>query len=114
MGADGKERELHVDKALQVIDWDNAADPRCTIEGPTIQRCEYFQLDRVVLSTEESIANSGESFHAHFIAEGEGFIRWDGGEEKLAAGQSWLVPAGLRAYSIQPEGEITLLRVTIP
>jgi len=112
---DGNARDLHIDKALQVIDWENNADPRCEVRGTTIESCEYFQLDRFELTEETAFPNLGKSFHALFIAEGSGTIRWADGEEKLAAGQSWLVPAGLGDYEIIPEGSaLTLLKTTIP
>ncbi len=113
--ADGNARDLHIDKALQVIDWENNADPRCEVRGTTIESCEYFQLDRHELTEETAFPNLGKSFHALFIAEGSGVIRWADGEEKLAAGQSWLVPAGLGDYEIIPEGpSLTLLQTIIP
>lgn len=111
---DGTPRDTHIDKALQVIDWENNGDPHCEIRGTTIQNCEYFQLDRFDLTSEETFSVIGESFHALFIAEGGGTIRWEGGEEAFAPGQSWLVPAGLREYSICPDSKLTLLRTTVP
>jgi mannose-6-phosphate isomerase len=113
--ADGNARDLHIDKALQVIDWENNADPRCEVRGTTIERCKYFQLDRHELTEETGFPTLGKSFHALFIAEGSGTIRWADGEEELTAGQSWLVPAGLSDYEIIPEGSaLTLLLVTVP
>ncbi|MBI9021383.1 MAG: class I mannose-6-phosphate isomerase [Verrucomicrobia bacterium] len=114
VGADGTARDLHIDKALQVIDWESNADPRCEVRGTMIKSCDYFQLDRHQLSEETGFPMLGKSFHALLVAEGSGIIRWADGEEKLAAGQSWLVPAGLGDYEIIPEGKLTLLRVTIP
>jgi len=115
VGADGKGRELHIDKALQVIDWENNGDPHCKVHGSIIESCDYFQLDRFVLTTEEGFPMSGKSFHALFVAEGMGVMRWADGEEVLSAGQSWLIPAGLSDYEIVPEGaSLTLLRTTIP
>lgn len=114
VGADGTPRDTHIDKALQVIDWESNGDPHCEIRGTTIQRCDYFQLDRFELNSEEMFPVTGESFHALFIAEGGGTIRWEGGEEELAPGQSWLVPAGLSEYTICPDGKLTLLRTTVP
>lgn len=115
VGADGKERELHIDKAQQVIDWESGADPRCVQNGTTIQTCEYFQLDRYEVAEETAFPMSGKSFHALFVAQGTGTIRWSDGEEALAAGQSWLVPAALGDYEIIPaDGGITVLTTTIP
>ena len=113
--ADGNARELHIDKALQVIDWENNGDPHCTVKGTVIESCEYFQLDRHELTEETAFPNLGKTFHALFIAEGKGIIRWTQGEEKLSMGQSWLVPAGLGDFEIIPDGgALTVLRTTIP
>ncbi|MBL7016361.1 MAG: class I mannose-6-phosphate isomerase [Kiritimatiellales bacterium] len=113
--ADGNARELHIDKALQVIDWKNNGDPHCDVRGTTIQSCEYFQLDRYELTEETAFPNLGKSFQALFVAEGAGIIRWADGEDELSAGQSWLVPAGLGDYEMIPEGgALTVLCTTIP
>jgi len=113
VGADGKPRDLHIDQALQVIDWENKNDPRCVMRGTEVQRCDYFKMDRFDLRAETRVPLSGKSFHALFIAEGEGVLRWSGGEEKLTTGQSWLIPASLGEYHIFSM-DMTLLRVTIP
>ncbi|MBC8206259.1 MAG: class I mannose-6-phosphate isomerase [Kiritimatiellaeota bacterium] len=113
--ADGNTRDLRIDKALQVIDWENNGDPHCEVRGNTIQSCEYFQLDLYELTEETAFPNLGKSFHALFVAEGKGIIRWTDGEDELVAGQSWFVPAGLGDYEIIPEdGAITVLCTTIP
>lgn len=115
VGADGKPREMHVDKALKVIDWGNNGDPRCRIRGTTVQSCEYFQLDRFVLEAAKDFSMTGKTFHALFIAEGSGVVSWAGGEGKLSAGQSWLIPASLGNYTVRPDSfSLTLLSVTIP
>ncbi len=113
--AAGNARELHVDKALQVIDWGNHADPRCEVAGRTIESCEYFQLDRLELTAETAFPMVGKTFVGLFVAEGGGTIRWTDGEEQVEAGQSWLVPAGLGGYRLVPEDvSLTVLQVTVP
>jgi mannose-6-phosphate isomerase len=111
----GKGRELHIDKALQVIDWENNGDPRCKINGTEIQNCEYFRLERFELNAERKFPMTGTSFHALFVTEGSGMIAWAGGEEKMLPGQSWLVPAALGSYTVHPESAaLTLLCITVP
>ncbi len=113
--AGGKGRELHIDKALKIIDWENNGDPLCKISGTTIQNCDFFRLDRFELKEAKDFPMTGKSFHALFIAEGTGTITWNGGEEKLSAGQSWLVPAALGGYTVCPDGSgLTALCTTIP
>ncbi|NOU36950.1 MAG: mannose-6-phosphate isomerase [Kiritimatiellaceae bacterium] len=113
--AGGKGRELHIDKALKVIDWENNGNPRCQIHGTTIQSCEFFQLDRLELDAAQKFPMSGKSFHALFVAGGSGKIVWADGEEKLSPGQSWLVPAALGSYTLHPAaGRLMVLCTTIP
>lgn len=114
VGADGKPRELHIDKALEVIDWENNEDPLCTPNGTEIKTSPYFRLDRFELSDEQIFPMSGKSFHALFIAEGSAELSWDGGEETLETGQSWLLPACTGEYVVRPNGAATLLCITVP
>ncbi|MBM4153270.1 MAG: mannose-6-phosphate isomerase [Kiritimatiellaceae bacterium] len=113
--ASGKGRELHIDKALGVIDWENNGNPLCTIQGTQIENCEFFRLDRFELTGKQEFPVSSNSFQALFIAEGSGTISWDGGSEAVAPGQSWLVPASQNAYTLTPsKGSLTVLCVTVP
>ncbi|HPR83810.1 MAG TPA: hypothetical protein PLD51_08130, partial [Pontiellaceae bacterium] len=81
----------------------------------TIQKCDFFRLDRFELKAAKDFPMDGKSFHALFIAEGSGTIRWSGGDENLSAGQSWLVPAAQGEYTICPDcARMTILCTTIP
>jgi mannose-6-phosphate isomerase len=122
-GADGRPRELHIEKALQVIDWDDRSSPACVpqmfaengIQGFEIKTAPWFRLDRFELSGRTVFPNTGKSFHALFVAEGAGTVSWAGGAEKMITGQSWLMPAALSAYTVSPGlAALTLLRVTVP
>lgn len=113
--ANGKGRELHIDKALQVINWADHRDPVCRTSGTEIKTSPYFRLDRFELISSKKFMMSGKSFHALFIAEGSGKISWAGGEENLLPGQSWLIPAALGSYTVCPgNASLTVLCVTVP
>ncbi len=58
---DGRKRELHIDKALEVADLKSSAAPRQPIRvlryrpgfaSELLGRCRYFQVDRVLINTE--------------------------------------------------------------
>ncbi len=113
--ASGKGRELHIDKALKVIDWENNVDPVCKRNGTEIKTSPYFRLDRFELTAAKEFTMTGKSFDVLFIAEGSGKILWADCEEKLLPGQSWLVPAALGSFTVCPAGAaLTLLCVTVP
>lgn len=121
MGNDGKPRELHIDQAINVINWGDTENPRVepellvdtdTFQCWEILQCEYFRLEKLVFSAPLEIPLDGSTFHALFVAEGEAEISW--GDEALSApaGTSILIPAALPAYTLT--GNATILRTTIP
>ncbi len=82
-GADGKQRELHIDKALAVT----GRKPKEKLGGvyPHVADCEYFTVDKLVLDG-KTLKNAGgkveaDSFLSILILDGEGTIECSG--EKL-------------------------------
>ena len=122
MGNDGKPRELHIDQAINVINWDDnvnqlLVEPELLVDTDSFQcwdvlKCEYFRLEKLIFSTPLEVPMDGTTFHALFVVEGEAKISW--GDEILTAptGTSILVPAALSAYTLT--GKAIVLRTTIP
>ena len=121
MGNDGKPRELHIEQAINVINWSNTENalvqPKLLVDTDLFKcwevlQCEYFRLEKLVFSAPLEVPMDGTTFHALFVAEGEAIISW--GDETLTApaGTSILVPAALTAYTLT--GKATVLRTTIP
>ena len=91
VGKDGKPRELHLDKALDVVKMKSSAAPRqpmrvlkykngCASE--LLIRCKYFQVERLLLNTEgrklAEFQTGSNSFHALFCTDGCGNISGEG------------------------------------
>jgi mannose-6-phosphate isomerase len=121
MGNDGKPRELHIEQAINVINWDDNDNPQIeselrvdtdTFKCWEVLQCEYFRLEKLVFTAPLEVAMDGASFHALFVAEGEAEISWDDEILTAPAGTSILVPAALPAYTL--EGHATVLRTTTP
>ncbi len=121
MGNDGKPRELHIDQAINVINWDDHVHqqvaPELLVDTDSFKcwdvlTCEYFRLEKLIFSAPLEVPLDGTTFHALFVVEGEAKISW--GDEILTApaGTSILVPAALSAYTLT--GNATVLRTTIP
>lgn len=122
MGNDGKPRELHIDQAINVINWDDnvnqlLVEPELLVDTDSFQcwdvlKCEYFRLEKLIFSAPLEVPMDGTTFHALFVVEGEAKISW--GDEILTAptGTSILVPAALSAYTLT--GKAIVLRTTIP
>jgi mannose-6-phosphate isomerase len=120
---DGKPRELHLEKALQVINWtdDNAGivkPQKLSDEGGNniwqIVKCPFFNVVRIDLKKKLVVRNDGLSFHVLFVAEGQMKVEANGVVENISAGTSCLIPAALETYSITPvSGAATVIRTTL-
>jgi mannose-6-phosphate isomerase len=123
-GADGQPRPLHIDQALQVIQWDDRENPKVApvpVEmsgaNPSIEilTSPYFRLDKRVLKAAWPVPAMPETFQVLFVAEGTCRISWNGGEETLEAGSNCMIPAVLDGYILEPElPETQVLAITIP
>jgi mannose-6-phosphate isomerase len=121
MGNDGKPRELHIEQATNVINWDDHENPLVEPEPLVdteffqsfeVLSCEYFRLEKLIFSAPLEVPMNEKTFHALFVSEGTAALSWAGGSLELTPGTSVLVPAALRAYTLS--GNATILRTTIP
>jgi mannose-6-phosphate isomerase len=117
-GLDGKPRELHIEDSLNVIAYDGAGATRMKTDGVrpgewlTIAKSPYFVVEKGIVDGSAALATTGDSFVILIAADGSGTLRWDGGEQPVAPGDCFLVPANLGAYEI--EGALTVLRSRVP
>jgi len=112
-GLDGKPRDLHVEQALEVIDFGGALDgprpwwelPGARPDGATLVDCAHFQLRLLKLASDEVRLAAGDSFLAVTVAEGAARFAAgggaDSGDHRLAAGCTALIPA-YRAPAVRP------------
>ncbi len=93
----GKKRELHIEKALQVMRFRSSAVPRqpmrvlkyrkgCASE--LLTRCKYFQVERMLLNTETyrelvDFRAGANSFHALLCIDGCGSITYERSEQVI-------------------------------
>lgn len=124
IGADGKTRMLHIQQAMEVIDWHA---PELDLQAPfpmkaitpenkreRLLRCDFFTLEKYELSKREPVTPNGNSFRALFAQTGAISIQWEGGEMILPYGRSCLIPACMPAYSLSPVGTTaTVLTVEV-
>ena len=115
MGLDGKPRQLHIEKALDVsrTSWRGGPSPRLTVREESCVRewlnaCGYFAAMKIRLTGTIREDTAGESFHLLFCAEGGGTVSAGGTETALAAGETVLIPAAAGGYGVT--GELTLFR----
>ena len=120
----GKQRELHIDKALQVMNMASSATPRqpmrilrynkgCASE--LLTRCKYFQVERLLLNTEinrdlTDFKTEGNSFHALLCTEGCGVLTNGIFSLNFFKGDCIFVPAN--SVPLKLHGKAQLLNVS--
>lgn len=116
--SNGNPRELHIDKALDVIDFNGEESCQTLVsheyKGYTIKELctnEYFSVEEIVVKNSYMDAVDGSTFHAYMFIDGEGFIKWDNVSEDVKSGQTVFIPASLGHYEIS--GNIKALRIHI-
>ena len=124
VGRDGKKRELHIDKAMQVLRFHSSALPRQPMRllryrggwaSELLTRCRYFQVERVLLNTEihrelVRFQTGPNSFHALLCVDGCGSISGEGFMLNFFKGDCVFVPAD--SIPLRLHGKAQLLNVS--
>lgn len=119
-GADGRPRELHIEKALDVCrlepsDTASRLGEVKALAGGTVQQlgaCKYFSTEKLIVEEALTLEVGEDSFVSLLATDGSGWV--EGPENKLAfrAGDSLLVPAG--AGRVRVTGRAVLVKTTVP
>ncbi len=125
LGVDGKPRPLHIEKALDVIDWGQVR-PRPAQPVPLLQRdgiasarlvaCPQFVVERVELAEGAAYCGrcDGETFEIWGCVRGSVRVGWQGGTLDVEAVRFVLLPAVLGEYTLFAGRASTLLRAYVP
>ena len=120
--AQGRSRELHIEKALQVMRFGEQrggkiVPVRITRNGVTetyFIACRYFAAEKWEFAESMSAETSPEHFDLLIFLEGRGAIQWGGESVEYAPAQTWLLPAALGAYHLAPRERTAVLRAYVP
>lgn len=115
VGADGKPRELHVDKAVEVTELVPPKYPTTAqgapeaVEGGTntlLRSCEYFNVNKLELDGTAKLSATEKSFNSLLVLDGECTVT--AGSESVTArkGDSLFIDAGTGAYTVSGKGEV--------
>ena len=121
----GRKRALHIDKALDVVNYRGSAQPRQPAKvirfrnGLMIEslcHCKYFQVEKVTVDTQRCrelawFKTRANSFRVLLCLEGCGVLSWGGGRQfNFFRGDCIFVPADSVDYCIH--GSAVMLRVS--
>lgn len=115
VGADGKLRPLHVEKALAVtrpytdkeIDAIQFARGRTAEKGELLAASKYFKVRRLSVNGAETLTVGDDSFTSVLCTDGEGSIYYGDTEYRIVKGDSYFMPAGMGRLDIR--GMLTVI-----
>ncbi|MCA9121182.1 MAG: class I mannose-6-phosphate isomerase [Planctomycetaceae bacterium] len=119
VGPDGQPRELHIEQALEVIDYESGpvapCEPQLTdrVHVSRLVSCDKFALDRWDFDTVETF---GGDDRCHLLAVLKGSVQFANAKssEPLSKGQSILLPAAAGQHKLVPGGATQLLDMYLP
>jgi mannose-6-phosphate isomerase len=120
--AQGRSRELHIEKALQVMRFGEQhggkiAPVRIARDGLTetyFIACQFFAVEKWEFAESMAAATSPEHFDLLIFLEGRGSIQWGDESVEYAPAQTWLLPAALGTYHLEPRERTSVLRAYVP
>ena len=112
----GRPREIHVEKALDVINFDLQCENLSEKEEnqydgyshSLLCKNEYFGIEKISISKEYSDVSDKDKFDMYTCVEGEGVIEGNDFSEIIKMGDSFLIPATLGEYKIK--GNLKVLK----
>lgn len=117
----GKPRELHIQKALEVMDFDGIQlrdkIPALPVAGGShslLAACRYFATVKEEVPSPCGRTSAASHFGLNVILSGSGRMGWLAGELEYQPGEMWFVPASLGHVQLLPGKETTLFHVYVP
>lgn len=115
VGKDGKPRELHVEKALDVINFEykGSVEKISTkkeegFEHANLINCEFFNVDKIHVFNNYKDKTDGSTFFAYTCIEGSGKLKYKDNYFDIKGGTSFLIPADNLKFEIT--GNLQLLK----
>jgi mannose-6-phosphate isomerase len=114
----GRPRELHIKDGLAAIKLGSRSGKvvRQAEDDPTLLvRSRFFQVEKVKLSTPLEAPVSPDSPHIIVAIDGAGVVDAAGMEPvSFAKGEAVVIPACVPHYSVRPQWEVEIMRMSLP
>ena len=117
---DGNKRELHIDKAMEVVNFNSMENGQQEQSKISIGKSstkqskitsEYFNVDLYDIRYEVNETSDKNTFYIYVVVEGKGKVNYSDKSMDIDLGDSILIPTGLGDYSI--EGQVKLLKTYV-
>jgi len=118
VGFEGKPRPLHIQKSLDVINFNDFTPDVARIHYSYLNtnivailvKCLYFQVEKYILNEKIKFNCDGSSFNIFSVIDGYGILNWEKNSMELNKGETILIPACIKNFAIYPQPTTTLIR----
>lgn len=111
---DGKPRELHKQKALDVINLNNnnkIYNYNDINSNTSMYKSDLFNIDMIKIDGKAEGKSNTDSFYAYIVIDGSGSIKAGNYFRQIDKGTTFLIPAALGDYTIS--GDMKLMKIWI-
>jgi mannose-6-phosphate isomerase len=113
--ANGNTRELHVDLALEAINYNKVESKKSyttnSNQSNSVVDCPYFTTNFIPLDGTISVSKSGETFTVYMCVEGSFEIEYNNSKTQYIKGDTVLIPAAMNAFILN--GKASILEIYI-
>jgi mannose-6-phosphate isomerase len=113
--ANGNTRELHVDLALEAINYNKVESKKSyttnSNQSNSVVDCPYFTTNYIPLDGAISVSKSRESFTVYMCVEGSFEIEYNNSKTQYIKGDTVLIPAAMNAFILN--GKASILEIYI-
>ena len=113
--ANGNTRELHVDLALEAINYNKVESKKSyttnSNQSNSVVECPYFTTNFIPLDGTISVSKSGETFTVYMCVEGSFEIEYNNSKTQYIKGDTVLIPAAMNAFILN--GKASILEIYI-
>ena len=118
----GRARELHVEKALEVMKFGTAPPAKVAalhLPGERVHKsllaaCSYFATERWEFRARIEAESRQDCFELLVVLNGAGQVHWQGEALTYRRGECWFIPASLGKFSLQPDESTSVIRTYVP
>ena len=114
----GRPRELHIDQGLAAIKLNSDAGKvvqDAKADKHFLLRSPFFQVERMGLQSELAAEMTPASPHIIVAVDGSGVLESAGMEPvSFARGDAIVVPASVAKYTVRPQWELEIMRMSLP
>jgi mannose-6-phosphate isomerase len=123
VGPDGKPRQLHIEQAIEVINFNDNSPEKVPVlgimEGANRRRflvaCRFFAAELLELQAPAAETTGGKRFDTYMLLEGKATITTKSAADvAVSSGDSILIPASVGEYKIEPSGRCKMIKVFVP